>query len=653
MAFDPPLGSTSPAVLLDNAARLDKLLNSQELTVPDRSGEALKSWAGIESDSAEKLALIDAIIASLDSAGVITVPDIASGLAATSNGQYFRVIIGDGNSKSFTYYRSINGAAMEITSLASDAFSVQLNSLAETTQFYSASAGGEYELPEGLGPVRIDGKNEFIDYILNGVLHSMVPGAFPKLTAGELIVGGKGIDPDGVLKKDAGENLTRLSNSSQFFGGEYDEIELGDNPFVRTDAEGNIVFDNLEYLKKKKNWDEAYEKTKNVVPQRINPLIPFTQPDAAGKSQVRVFNTETNREYAVTAGQSNETDVRPEGLDRIVWKSDRVDTAPGGLFYAKSPAFTEHPYISRSVLVGWGDSFMENVAFMNKLAELTGLYGYNFGKSSQQSTGVVAKQGGAPAYYIPVGGAIPASGSVVLSPPVPGPLAAFGWAALFSIPVLYAGVAGMFGWDGSVATFIRTAPGESIPVSVLTPVDVIPTTTQAVKNGSPAGTVYRQHHEGINIFSFGRNNISQTDTIMMNVHQAISRLTPMGIRPLFCSQFPAHDEPTGTSNNAAVLRLNQHLLDEVPEFYTHIDGIDMLQNFKNHHNPNFAGDVADVANGLTPQSLRYDGLHPAQRVVIGSTGNGNSLSPANALYVGAEVNATFSYDVMKDKGWVK
>ncbi|VTM43569.1 Uncharacterised protein [Klebsiella quasipneumoniae] len=36
MAFDPPLGSTSPAVLLDNATRLDNLLNSLALVYPDR-----------------------------------------------------------------------------------------------------------------------------------------------------------------------------------------------------------------------------------------------------------------------------------------------------------------------------------------------------------------------------------------------------------------------------------------------------------------------------------------------------------------------------------------------------------------------------------------------------------------------------------------
>ncbi|MBK0697080.1 hypothetical protein GZZ85_05040, partial [Klebsiella aerogenes] len=47
MAFNPPLGDTSPAVLLDNATRLDKLVNGQPTTVPDRAGDPLYSWRGI------------------------------------------------------------------------------------------------------------------------------------------------------------------------------------------------------------------------------------------------------------------------------------------------------------------------------------------------------------------------------------------------------------------------------------------------------------------------------------------------------------------------------------------------------------------------------------------------------------------------------
>ncbi|HBW3145725.1 TPA: GDSL family lipase, partial [Klebsiella pneumoniae] len=47
MAFDPPLGSTSPAVLLDNATRLDELVNGPAGTVNDRAGQPLDTWRQI------------------------------------------------------------------------------------------------------------------------------------------------------------------------------------------------------------------------------------------------------------------------------------------------------------------------------------------------------------------------------------------------------------------------------------------------------------------------------------------------------------------------------------------------------------------------------------------------------------------------------
>ncbi|VUS50429.1 hypothetical protein [Klebsiella spallanzanii] len=42
--FDPALGSTSPAVLLDNAKRLDELVNGSAADIPDRAGDPLYSW---------------------------------------------------------------------------------------------------------------------------------------------------------------------------------------------------------------------------------------------------------------------------------------------------------------------------------------------------------------------------------------------------------------------------------------------------------------------------------------------------------------------------------------------------------------------------------------------------------------------------------
>ncbi len=44
MAFNPELGSSSPAVLLDNAKRLDELVNGPAVDVPDRAGDPLYSW---------------------------------------------------------------------------------------------------------------------------------------------------------------------------------------------------------------------------------------------------------------------------------------------------------------------------------------------------------------------------------------------------------------------------------------------------------------------------------------------------------------------------------------------------------------------------------------------------------------------------------
>ncbi|MDZ0374383.1 hypothetical protein M2S12_29080, partial [Klebsiella pneumoniae] len=52
-SFTPPLGSSDPKVLLDNASRLDKLLNGTEKTVPDRSGEPLMSWSAITEGTGE------------------------------------------------------------------------------------------------------------------------------------------------------------------------------------------------------------------------------------------------------------------------------------------------------------------------------------------------------------------------------------------------------------------------------------------------------------------------------------------------------------------------------------------------------------------------------------------------------------------------
>nr|WP_154325034.1 hypothetical protein [Pantoea sp. 201603H] len=564
-------------------------------------------------------------------------PDDATGLAAVDEGGYFQVPQGVGAEKAFITKRKINGLAVSVADFPG---------MGSVRNLLPLNATTEYGYSDSYDDVTVDRDGNILQYLENGKRHHLVPTNFSSLNADEFTISGKTIDPDGTLPGADKNNLLTLSESSEFSSA--DDYAMNPKVWVVLDSERNILFDVEEYIDKSKKWDEAYDKSEILEPQKVNPLATFSQRDANGFSQIRVYNTETSKEAIVTSGASNETSPRPDVLDRIVWTSDRVDTAPGGLFYAALPDLKPHAYIARPKLVGWGHSFMENARFMNKLAELTGLYGYNFGKSSMRSPGIAARQGGLPSMYMPVGGVIPESGTVNLTPNVAGPAANFANAALNVPPVIFGGVPGTFTWNGTQASFTRADAGEPVAVPEPALLFVRPFTTASVTNGSPAGVEFTEHDECINIFWLGRNNGSNLARAVTDAIAMIKYLKNIGKRVVLLPDFPGSGENTGSANNVGIRALNAAYKAAFPEFYCEINGVDLLQNFINHHNPNFAGDVEDVANGVTPRSLRYDWLHPAQ----GLSGSGASLSPDNALYVGAEVNAQFVYEFMKLRGWV-
>ncbi|PRD12576.1 hypothetical protein CQW29_25410, partial [Pantoea coffeiphila] len=171
-SFTPPLGSTSPEVLADNATRLDKLINGEELTVPDRSGEALKSWAGIQADSAARLEEIDTIITSLDTAN-FTFASEASGLAATTEGQYFRAFQDINGFVLFRYYQKVSGAAVFKGSLLGNAASEALAALLSSVGYF---IGNEFDTDKQY-PV-IDSNKRLLcwwmgpDYHIPGSVHA-------------------------------------------------------------------------------------------------------------------------------------------------------------------------------------------------------------------------------------------------------------------------------------------------------------------------------------------------------------------------------------------------------------------------------------------------------------------------------------------------
>ncbi|EMF0762625.1 hypothetical protein V2E84_002549 [Klebsiella variicola] len=628
MAFDPPLGSTSPAVLLDNATRLDNLLNSLALVYPDREGADLDTWRGIMSRISNTLDDIRRNLVPLSrqymtlaeaQADIANIPaGSATFVRSTSDEALADEYINIGGTLTAT------GRRMPSDIVVSKL--IPLMALSETTTFRTMT-----ELNDEYDSVVVDSEYNILIALKNGLFDFC-----------GLSVNGESINPAGILGTMDKTNLEVLSGTTEFSSasGEY---ELNPARYVILDEDKNIQFDLDEYIQRSIGWQQAY--LFSLQPPKVNPYAPFSQLDASGKSQVRVYDTENKKEIAVTSGSSNETNPRPDILNRIVWTSDRADNAPGGLFYAEGPDFKEYPYIARPKLVGWGHSFMENGRFLSRLAQLTGLYTYNFGKSGLTSEGVASRQGAARTFYTPAGGVIPASGAVTLSPAKPGPNRIFGNAAATSIACSFAGIDGMFGWDGTNATFTRTAAGAAVTVSVPTPVIVYPITGFSVTNGAPGGTRYDQHDECINIFWLGRNNISEIDLIISNALAMVSWLKSVGKRFVILPDFPGGTEPTGSTNNNYVRILNNLYKQNFPDNYCQINGVDLLQNFMNHYNPTSPGDVEDINNGVTPRSLRYDNLHPSQSI-------SGSVTPEYALYAGADVNAEFVYNFMKLKGWV-
>ncbi|HIE8893504.1 TPA: hypothetical protein ACXP4G_002921 [Klebsiella pneumoniae] len=538
---------------------------------------------------------------------------------------------------------TVNGVPVDINGILSPDEKDNLVTFSDMTKFSSDDDDGEFEFGFGFDVILEDMNGNLIYGIKGTEIRWFTSARFPAVKCDSLMVAGVNVDPNGIPTANERAALNAYSESTVI----KDPDEFAFNPkVVLVDSENNILIDYEEYNQKKPLWDEAYSKSQEIVPQKTNPLCPWSEPDSNGKYQVSVMDISTNQQIQVTSGTSNETNPRPDVLDRIVWQSDRADPPPGGLFYAQLPDFTPHAYIARKKIVGWGHSFINNGAFLNRLRALTGLPTYNFGLSGQTSDAIAARQGGAPAHYAPVGGSIPASGAVTLTPAVPGPCRSL--AAPVALKCNLAGVDGTFTWDGTNAVFTRETAGDAVSVSVQVPLYVYPITTVNVSGSIPAGTLYEEHDECINLFWIGRNNLSETDLIMQTLDSMVEYVKPIGEKIAILAEFNSSGEPTGSTGYNQMMELNNRYQDKYPDFYCAINGVDVRQNFINNANPDSPDDMSDVAAGLTPRSLRYDNLHPSQQI----TGNGGSLTPEFALDYGANVNANFVKQFLINKGWL-
>lgn len=290
----------------------------------------------------------------------------------------------------------------------------------------------------------------------------------------------------------------------------------------------------------------------------------------------------------------------------------------------------------------WGHSFFgNNQTFSAKLISETGCKVFNFGLSGSTSESIALRNGAYSVSYASESGTLIPGEKNNLAPNIPGPLRLWGYAAAdwIHLPCELAGKSGVLDWDGKAITFTPDSQGAVAYFNQPSPIIVYPLTTVATNN-VPAGFNYPKHPESIYILWLGRNNSTQPDEIMRDAKAIVSRMEKGNNRFVILPEFPASYEPKGTKGADEIALINSLYKKSFPENYCEIDGVDLLQNFMNHHNPQSQQDLADIKAGITPSSLRADELHPSITKKDG------------ALFAGTEVNAEFVAKFLKLKGWV-
>ena len=169
-------------------AMLDKAMTTTtDMTYEDRLGNEHKTWHAIEQG-------FDDIVASLDTAS-FTFPDEESGLAGTTDGQYFRVPQGEGAELAFIYYRNNAGVAQIVATTASG----------EIAKLVKASSDGNLVVISDIDGVAIEVKDDFGGINIPGIPAPVQEALVP-------------------IKKDRAPAILRLSDAENALYGSIDDF---------------------------------------------------------------------------------------------------------------------------------------------------------------------------------------------------------------------------------------------------------------------------------------------------------------------------------------------------------------------------------------------------------------------------------------------
>ncbi|VTM94627.1 hypothetical protein [Raoultella planticola] len=685
--LNPPLGTTTPEIFLDNVKRADELVNGPAGTVNDRAGEPLDTWRQMMAKNDEVRQNLIPL-----SKQYMTLADAQADIANIPDGSTTYVRSVDGSSLADEYIN--NGGTLQPTGRKMPSYQlieplinlIESVLYADNDEFSRSPAdsaimdknhrwllqwhGDEIWLKNAdikgtlkIKDLQVSGDVSFDDATINSLKVN-------SLDTDTISIGGVEIpvsfaSPDEYARSPADSaimdknhrwlmfwegdklNLKNLAVKYGLTAGKIDTSELSINgvraplDYLNPDEYSRSPYAEVVVDKNLRIMQSTDDDGHVVIAGRlINPEPPASDSYEvyadAGKLY-RINKTTSDRELIDSNTNNSNVQNEPE---IFTFDSTRDNTVIGNKWFSAYSPYKPAAYFGRRAIVGFGHSFMANPRFLRTLSDLTGLPTYNFGRSGGLSRTMALRAGAYTVSYAPVGGVIPESGSVALTPADPGVLQIVDNAPLSEIVRgNLAGVDGSLTWDGATLTFTRDVSGPAVAVPTVTPFIYYPYTIDAT-NTVAKGVRYDAHGDAINLLWPGRNDARQVGQILSNTKKTIASMTARNIRFLLMPEFPMASEINGTSGNGGILHLNSEYKKLAPNNYCEIDGVDLLQNFKNHYNPAYAQDVTDIANGITPTSLRQDSLHPSQTL------------QANALYIGADVNAQFVEQVLLNKGWL-
>ncbi|GEM_PF-5973972 len=577
MAFNPELGSTSPAVLLDNAKRLDELTNGPAATVPDRAGEPLDSWRKMQEDNA---ALVDETRQNLIPLGrqYMTFADAQADIANIPEG-------------SSTYYRSPDDLRLAIEVM---------------------NVGGTLK-PTG----RVMVSKLYIDEIKNRT---------PNIDRSSYW--------GGIVSADGTIGITfRKSDNEPILGkyGALSALTSSLTPFADIASGMSTVNINASFLV------AANENDGLSVPTIFNKITStmFVKLFAVTTDE-QVANIGRRSGYwggiVAKNGQIGmvfrESDNRPifgGGGERggdIFSRLEAVENS-GGIVIKKSHTAGDS--------TGAGTGAPAGYSFPDQLAALIGdgFVATNYSIGGQKSGQVAMRMGAKPIYLTVNGDLIPASGGSVTITQING-VSATAEPAYPSQDVRFLSTPSntttytLDGWisgikcrvtrtsSGGVETYNLTALSGAgfrcLPGSLFVP-------EYAMQDHSDSEMWICV---GINDFRSGATTAADYDAdvaaIKSNIDALVNQAEKSG-RPILvygintCNYPPV--EFLGGIRYQRILEVNQYFSHKYPGYYVRgANGRDLREELVSRYNASIAQDVTDFGNDIVPSSLRSDPRHP-------------------------------------------